>query len=291
MHLKKGIPYVLLSPVLILYIFFIGGGLIETVKESLGYIPVIGLDTFSLNSYKEILGQNSFFHDMLYSIYLAATATLLSTLLGIIVAYCLVTSKSVFIKIIVKKTLQIGLIMPYLYAVFLAMVLLSQSGFISRLLYNIGILKDLKAFPELVFDRAGFGIIWAYVFKGTPFIALFVLNVMSRISSVYGDAAKTLGAGWITVLRKIYLPLSSGTIIWTSCIIFAYDLGSFEVPYLLGSISPTTLSSQLYSLFISPDLSAVSVSMALNIIILILGGTIIGAYSLLLKFLLRRRLS
>jgi putative spermidine/putrescine transport system permease protein len=289
MHFKRITPYALLSPILILYILLIGGGLIETVKESMGYIPVLGLNTFSLDSYKEIFRQNSFLRDLLYSVYIAGTATILSTFLGIIIAYCFVTSRNSRIKAIVKKTLQMGLIIPYLYVVFLAMITLSQTGFTSRLMYNIGVLKDLKSFPELIFDRMGLGIIWVYVFKGTPFIALFVLNVMSKISSTYEDVAKSLSASGLTILRKIYMPLSSRAIIWTSCIVFAYALGSFEVPYLLGNISPVSLSARLYSLFINPDLNSIPKGMALNIIIIVLGGAIVGVYAMMLKFFLKGR--
>ncbi len=291
MNFKRIIPYALLAPILILYVVLIGGGLIETVKESMGYIPVLGLNTFNLDSYKEIFTGNHFIRDMIYSIYLAGAATILSTFLGIIIAYYFVISKNSFIKGIVKKTLQVGLIIPYLYVVFLAIFILSQTGFVSRLMYNIGVLKDLKSFPELVFDRRGVGIIWVYVFKGTPFIALFVLSVMSKISSTYEDVAKSLSASGLTILRKIYIPLSSGAIIWSSCIVFAYALGSFEVPYLLGSISPVPLSSRLYSLFINPDLSDIPKGMALNIIIIVLGGTIVGVYAMMLRFLLKGRRS
>lgn len=291
MRFKKITPYALLAPILILYILLIGGGLIETIKESMGYIPVLGFNTVNLDSYKEIFRQDSFLRDMMYSVYIAGTATILSTFLGITIAYCFVTSRNSLIKVIVKKTLQMGLIIPYLYVVFLAMLTLSQTGFASRLMYNIGVLKDLKSFPELIFDRMGLGIIWVYVFKGTPFIALFVLNVMSKISSTYEDVAKSLSASGLTILRKIYIPLSSGAIIWASCIVFAYALGSFEVPYLLGSISPVSLSSRLYSLFINPNLSVIPRGMAMNVIILILGGSIVGVYAMLLKILLKGKRS
>ncbi|MFT5872058.1 MAG: putative spermidine/putrescine transport system permease protein [Clostridium sp.] len=105
MRFKKITPYALLAPILILYVLLIGGGLIETLKESMGYIPVLGLNTFNLDSYQEIFTQNDFLRDMLYSVYIAGVATILSTFLGIIIAYCFVTSRKLFIKSIVKKTL------------------------------------------------------------------------------------------------------------------------------------------------------------------------------------------
>jgi putative spermidine/putrescine transport system permease protein len=256
MRNTRFIPYALLSPILVLYGLFIGGGLIETIKVSLGYLPVLELHTFSLASYRGILQQEYFLTDMLYSVYLAFSATIISTILGVMIAYCFVTSEQPWIKRFVKRALQLGLIIPYLYVIFLVVMQLGQTGFISRILYNIGVIEDLRAFPELVFDKIGFGIICVYVAKGTPFIALFVLNVMARISRTYEDVAKTLHADGMMILRKIYIPLCSRSIIWTSCIVFAYALGSFEVPYLLGSVSPVPLSSKLYSLFINPNLTS-----------------------------------
>lgn len=190
----------------------------------------------------------------------------------------------------VRKTLQAGLIIPYIYVVFLSIIFLGQTGFVSRLLYNAGVLSDIKNFPELVFDKNGFGIIWVYVFKGTPFVTLFVLNVMSRISKKYEDAAKSLSAAKITILRKIYLPLCSKVVIWASCIIFAYDLGSFEVPYILSSISPVPLSSRLYSLFINPDIFKIPETMAMNVVLLFIGIIFVGVYAVFLKFLLTGRI-
>ncbi len=291
MYVKRFIPYALVFPICTLYILLIGGGLIETVKESLGYIPALGLNTVSFLWYREVLGQQHFLRDMLYSVYLAATATIVSTLFGIFISYAFVTTKNGFIKSIVKKALQAGLIIPYLYVVFLALQFLSQTGFISRLLYHMGFVKDFTRFPALVFDRTGFAMIWVFVFKGTPFIALFTLHIMSKISHAYGDVAASLGAGGLNILRRIYIPLSARTIVWSSCIVFAYALGSFEVPYLLGSLSPVPLSSRLYSLFIHVDLGVIPRAMALNVILLGLGGILIGLYAVLLKFILRGRLS
>lgn len=281
------IPYGLLLPILVLYLLFVGGGLIETIKESLGYLPVLELYSFNLSSYSQIVSQPDFWNDVLYSSYLAFSATILSTFLGVTIAYCFVTSERPLLKWFVDKTLQIGLVIPYLYVVFLVVMQLGQTGFLSRVFYNLGFIDDLAVFPVLVYDEMGIGIISAYVFKGTPFIALFVINVMARISRTYEDVARTLRADGLMILRRIYIPLCSNTIVWTSCIVYVYALGSFEVPYLLGSVSPVPLSARLYSLFLDPDLNAIPKAMAMHVILLILGIMIVGSYAILLKRLLR----
>lgn len=286
---KKFVPYLLVVPILMIYTLFIGGGLIEAVKESLGYIPVINMYSVNLDGYREIINEGGFWRDLTFSVYLALAATVLSTLFGTIIAYSFVASNNVVIKTIVRKILEIGLILPFLYVVFLAMLFLNQTGFFSRLLFHIGIISDYGSFPVLIYDRFGLGILWVYVFKGAPFVALFAINIMSRISKVYSEAAQSLGADSLAILRRIYLPLSANTITWASSIIFAYDLGSFEVTYLLSGISPVPLSAKLYSLHISPDLYTTTQTMALNVILFGCGLIIVGAYAVFLRFLLRRR--
>jgi len=243
----------------------------------------------NLDSYSKIIFETSFFLNLGFSIYLAFVATTIATIGGILIAYCFVISNNRIIKIIVKKVLQTGLIIPYLYVVLLALLMLNQSGFYSRLMLNLGFISEMSQFPELIFDEMGFGIIWVYVFKGIPFISIFVLTVMAKISETYENVAKTMGAGQLTILREIYLPLCAGPIIWSSSILFAYALGSFEVPYLLGSISPASLSSNLYSLFISPDISRIPETMALNMILIFLGMVVVGLYAIGIRQLLKRR--
>lgn len=76
-------------------------------------------------------------------------------------------------------------------------------------------------------------------------------------------------------------------ILWTSAIIFAYDLGSFEVPYLLGNVKVMSLSSKLYSLAVNPDIEAIPTAMSMNLILLGVGLISVGIYSIALKRILR----
>ncbi|AOY77829.1 hypothetical protein [Clostridium formicaceticum] len=288
MTFKKIIPYLLILPILLLYGVFIGGGLFSIIIESLGHVPILGLQGFNINSYTSVFSQKKLIESLLYSTYISLTASLITSVLGVAIAYFFVTCQGEYIQKLVKKTLQLGLIIPYLYVVFIAMLLLNQTGFYARILYSMGMITAPHSFPELIFDRRAIGIIWVFVFKGTPFVALFVINILSRISNIYKDVGRTLGSRNITLLRRIYIPLCANTIVWTGCIIFAYALGSFEVNYLLSSISPIPISARLYSMFINPDLALIPQTMALNVILFFFGGCMVGIYGFGLKHFLRR---
>lgn len=280
-------PLLLLLPVILIYSLFIGGGLLQLMIESSGFIPALGLQEVSVSHYLKILGEPKFLASLGYSLYLACVSASLSTLLGVLIAYKMVFSENDSIKKLTRKTLQVGVVLPYLYVVFLVMLMLSKAGLVSRIAYQVGLIAGLEQFPNLLYDPWGGGIILTFVAKGTPFIGLFAVTVMANISDTYSQVAKTLGLSNFMILKKIVLPLSANVIVWSSAIIFAYNLGSFEVPYLLGNVKVVSLSSRLYSLYINPQIDTIPTAMAMSLTLLVVGLISVFIYGLLLNRILK----
>ena len=274
---------------ILLYLMFVGGGIGQIFQESLGYMPERGISRDSGAYYLEIIQQQDFMLNLSFSLYLALAASFLSMVFGIVTAYCYINLEQRFIRKFAYYSLQLGLILPYIFIIFLGMIYLTKTGLLSRLLYQVGMVKDFTLFPTLVFDQLGIGIMWVYIFKGTPFVALFVLNSMGKVNPTYADVAKTLGATNFVIFKKIYLPLCAEAVIWSTIVLFAYDLGSFEVPYLLSPLSPLPLSAQLYSLYSQSDVAGISKAMAMSMIILVSGGLTGVIYALGLQRVLRGR--
>lgn len=272
---------------ILLYLLFVGGGIYQILQESVGYLPNVGLSNNNGRYYIEILKQKGFIFNLIFSLYVALVASFLSMLFGVMTAYFYMRMEEKLLKKITYGILQMGLMIPYLFVIFFAMIFLGKTGLVSRFLYHIGMIKDFTQFPTLVFDQIGFGILWVYVCKGTPFVALFTINSMMRISSTYAEVGKTLGAKDFTVFKKIYVPLCAKTIVWSTVVLFAYDLGAFEVPYLLSPISPLPLSAELYSLYSQLDVEGMSKAMAMSVIILLSGGLVGSVYALGLHWMLR----
>lgn len=81
----------------------------------------------------------------------------------------------------------------------------------------------------------------------SPFIILLFGNALRRFDSQLEDSARVLGAGRITVTRKIILPLMRPALMSAIVLIFAKCLGEFGVPYVLGlPVDFTVLSTSLY---------------------------------------------
>jgi putative spermidine/putrescine transport system permease protein len=156
--------------------------------------------------------------------------------------------------------------------------LLSQSGLLSRLGAQVGLLDGPSDFPIVVRDRLGVGIILSYVWKEVPFIGVIVLAVLRSLSRDYEDIARTLGAnGWQRFIYVI-LPLIAPALLSTSIIVFAFTFGAYEVPGILGVRYPRTLPVLSLRFFTDADLNARAEAMALSMIITAIVMVLVAAY-------------
>lgn len=247
--------------------------------------------TMTLVHYRTLLNQSGFWMNLFYSLYLAVAASLLATIIGTLTAYGIATSNTRVLRRLSERVMQAGLVLPYLYAVFLAFLLLGQAGLLSRLSLTLGIIDSQGDFPALIFDPWGVGMIWVYAFKGIPFVTLMSLTVMTRINRQYRDVARTLGAGALHQFLKVYLPLCRRVILWSCLVLFAYALGSFEVPHFISAFSPRPLSASLYSLYLRPGLTSYYEAMAQGILLLVFGIATAGVYLSLLNWMLKNPLT
>lgn len=285
---RKHRKLVLLTPITLLYALLIGGGFAVILKESFGIIPVLGMEEMTTDYYTEAMTMNGFFHSILFAIYLATVSSVLSMTIGTWFAYRLTRSKKQRLKGVIKSIMGLGIILPYLYIVFLVMLTISRSGLVSRMLYALNIIEFPSEFPNLLYGRTGIGIIAVYVSKGIPFVTLLVLNVMSQISIDYEQVAMTLGGNNRQILKRIYLPLSRDTIVWSGMVLFAYDLGSFEVPYIFSNLKTRSFSVLLYSEYLKPNLTSIPTTMAMTVVLFLVGIISVILFALFARAIIRR---
>ncbi len=71
-------------------------------------------------------------------------------------------------------------------------------------------------------------------------------------------------------------------------VLYTYDLGSFEVPYILSQIKHQSFSVKLYSSYLSPSLSSVPDTMAMTIILFGVGIVTVALFALMTRTLIGR---
>ncbi|HTY47198.1 MAG TPA: sugar ABC transporter permease [Methanomassiliicoccales archaeon] len=275
--MKEAKTWVMLSPtIIVLGVFFIGA-LIYSVLLSLNAFSITSNSSISLQAYADVLGDKHFVESLLFSLKIAAVSTLISIVLAIIVS--MVLRKTFVGKRIAVFVYQFNIPVPHLVVAVSVLLMLSQTGLISRLFYQAGTLSGPSSFPLIVFDQNGIGIIVAFVLKSFPFIGIAVLSLLVTTTGDYEQQAATLGANAWQRFRHVLLPMMTPSITFSSILVFAYAFGSFEVPFLLGSTSPKALALLAYQDYTSVDLNTRPEAMAIaNIITLIMAVVVILAY-------------
>ena len=243
-------PYLLLLPqIFVGIIFLVGIGI--GITQSFGVVPVFNLYKPTFKYYTEIFMRKDTIDSIFYSLKIAFVSSLISVILGILICFCMVcTGKDKGFMLSVTK---IPILVPHVIVALMLVNIISQNGLLARLLYQVGLIKEQSDFPLIIFDKAGVGVIFAYLWKEVPFVIYFIISLMSAVSSKLGEAAVNLGAGRLEAFFKITLPLCYNTIISAFLIIFAYSLGAYELPLLMGATVPKALPIMAYIEFQKPD--------------------------------------
>lgn len=276
-------PYIMLIPAMLVFIGIFVVALSHGFMQSLGYFPAVGLKEFTLRYYKEVFLDENFLSSLLFSFSIAFKSSLYSVIVGVLLAYSILASKHK--KGIEEIIYKLPIIVPHTVAALLVFTFLSQSGILARVLYTVGIISGPSDFPALIFDRKGRGIIFAYIWKGIPFITLVVYSVLSNINDKLKDVAMNLSANRWQVFRYVQLPLIMPSILSSFIIIFAFSFGAFEVPYLLGPTTPRALPVQAYIEYINPDWSNRPYTMTINMILTGLSFIFIWIYHMTFKII------
>jgi len=272
----------LILPSVLLYSILIFGGLFIIFKESLGYIPKLGLNEISLKYYINVLDKTHF-RSMVYAIAIAVVSSGFSMIIGAFIAYRMTRSQSIKSSMLF---IRFGMVLPYLYMIFIVTLSFSQSGLLSRLCHNLGLITSTDVFPNLIY---GFwGIVLTFTLKGIPFVALLTYNVMRQISSRFDDVALTLGGSKWQIFKTIYLPLTRDTIVWSGMVLYIYQIGAFEVPYLLNKIKYQSFAVKIYSSYLSPKISDIPQTMALSILLFFVGLITSALYAIALRYLIKK---
>jgi putative spermidine/putrescine transport system permease protein len=139
--------------------------------------------------------------------------------------------------------LYVPLLMPALVLGFYLFQLLSRAGWLSRICFQLGLTHSVEAFPELVQDAAGVGIILAHVLLAFPFLALLFQAIYqeSRLDD-YRQLTQTLGASAAQFRWRVAVPVLLRRAAPTLLLSGIATLGAYDLPLLLGRPYPQVLS-------------------------------------------------
>jgi putative spermidine/putrescine transport system permease protein len=279
--MKTASKIVRLLPLLVPYTLLVLGGFVFALLQSLGVATPVESGEPVFASFIKAFSTPWFFRSFGYSVYIGFVSALISVTLGVWLAYFLWQLPLKRQKIVVVT--RVPLILPHIAVGFLVLLFFSQSGFLASLAYHLGMVDSPAAFPSLVYNPGGWGIILAYVYKEVPFVVLMVFAVLIRFNRDIISAASMLGAGKTAVFFRIMVPYLYPVIGTTFLILFLFSFGAFDIPYLIGTSNPEMLTIHVYNTYFKRDLALRPYAMAMLILMLLFSLSIIWIYAKLIR--------
>ena len=271
----------LLAPAVTAIVVLFLGGLVIGLMRSFNYMPVIGLTEPNFDAYVSLFTSREFYLSFALTFHIAFTSTVISAVIA--VASALLLRRTFFGRSAINFLFQLNLTVPHLVGAVGILYLFSQSGSFARLAHEFGMITRPSQFPALVFDPYAIGIILQYVWKEIPFIGVIVLAQMQALGQDYESVARSLGASKWQSFRYVLLPLIFPGVLSASVIVFAFTFGAYEIPALLGQNYPAALPVLAYRQYTDVDLAARPEAMAMAIVIAVLAGLMIWAYTKLTR--------
>ena len=273
------LPFLALTALVLLSVW-------NVAVQSLGYIPTFGLNHFTGEYYADVLRDETFLQALGVSLRIALLSAVFAAALGVLLSAALVRCRKTDGAML--YLVRMPILVPHAVVAVFAINLLSQAGLLARLAAALGLIAEQSEFPQLLFTPGYGGAIAAYLWKEIPFVAYFVLALMSSVSETLGEAAENLGASPLRSFFSVTLPLTMPAVLKAFLIIFIFAFGGYELPLLLGSTLPKALPVQAYLAYMSPNLLDRPYAMAMNGVILLLSVGMAALYGLLTRRMLKK---
>lgn len=224
-------PWVLVGPVLALFLFFFAVPIIILFALSFERVDTATfemVDAFTLHNYTRFLFDRFYLEVLGVTLRISVVVTLLTVVTGYPVAVYLVRAgarERAILMLLVVSPLLVSLVIRS----FGWVIVLGPQGLVNAVLLGLGVVdRPMK----LMYTETAVVIGLAHVFY--PFMVLAVYGTLQRIDPAVVRAATNLGASPLVAFWRVTLPLSVPGILAGSLIVFALSVSSFVTPALLG---------------------------------------------------------
>ncbi|WP_333827851.1 ABC transporter permease [Pararhodobacter sp.] len=185
--------------------------------------------SLTLGNYHEFFTNPTYLILLRKSLYLALGVTAICVLIGFPCA--LVLAKSIRGR--AREALFLLVILPFwsnsLVRIFSWAIVLRGNGVLERGLSSI-LPFDIQLNLMFTTSAVVIGLVHSYL----PYVILTSYLALQAIDDDLIDAARTMGASRLTILRRLLLPLAAPGLIAGAVLVFVPVMGSFMEPRILG---------------------------------------------------------
>lgn len=264
-------PYLLSAPGLALFAVLLLVPLVMTFLLSLNSFSFYGgiENVWQLGNYADIIADDYFHEVFLRTFRIAAVVTILCAVFGAPEAYILRRMKSPWrglCLLIVLGPLLISVVSRTLGWA----LLFGSTGLVNQGLLALGLIAT-----PIEFMYTETGVIIALTHVLVPFMVLSVWASLQRLDPQVENAALSLGAGPLTVMRRVVLPQIVPGILSGSIIVFALAASAFATPAIIGGRRLKVAATLAYDEFLNtlnwPLGATVAVLLLIANIVIIVG--------------------
>lgn len=224
-------------------------GLVYALLYSFGLIGITS-QRFTVEYWSAVLAQDSFWKSIAFSALQAGVGVLLTVVISLLVLQTLKEKKEP------KTFLFYPLIIAPVVVAFAFFSFWSDSGFVAKLCYQMGLISAPNEFPSIINSNGGLGILLAHLFLGVPFFVISFLNIYKSFNlSDLKVLSKSLGSSKIQALFKVEIPILLRQSSRQILLYFVFFFGAYEIPLLLGSES-----NRMFSILILDKLTKFDIS-------------------------------
>ncbi|WP_257170393.1 ABC transporter permease [Bradyrhizobium sp. SRS-191] len=226
---------------------------------------------FILKNWMEIIDDPYYLEMFWRTFRVAVLATLITAVFGVPEAYILNRMqgpwKGLFLLVI------IGPLLISVVARTLGWALLfgGNNGLANKLLMTLGLVDSPVRF---MFTETGMIIALAHAMM--PFMVLAVWTALQRLDPQVENAALSLGAGSLTVVRRIVLPQIMPGVLSGAIIVFSLSASAFATPAIIGGRRLKVAATLAYDEFLNtlnwPLGAAVAVLLLIALVLIVVGS-------------------
>jgi putrescine transport system permease protein len=216
-----------------------------------------------LANYAFLFTDRLYISSYLYSLKVAAVATLCCLLIGYPMAYAIAHAGPTW-----RNVLLMMIVLPFwtsfLLRVYAWIGLLKNNGVINNILMYFGIIHEPLSMLQSDF-AVYIGIVYSYL----PFMILPLYANLEKMDWQLLEAAEDLGCRPYQAFYKITLPLSRNGMLAGSMLVFIPAVGEFVIPALLGGPNALMIGRVLWDEFFSNRAWPVASAVAILLLIIL----------------------
>jgi len=210
--------------------------------------------------------------DIIFTVVIVSLSTVLIGIASVAIGGYLTLGEHPVAVAILRWLYRWPMFIPFIVVGQILRTFLAKNGMMNNTFINLGLLTPLDAVSFLDWR----GIVIAFVWKQTPFVALLVAGAMASINRDTIEAARNLGASRLRLLVEIVVPQVAMTLTVGLILSFVTMMSVLSVPLMINAQSPTMLTADIA--FRVNSYGDYGVANALGLISLMLASSVAWIY-------------